>query len=213
MKKVFLIAILFSLTCSVFAQGNKKKKTKTVKAPPKKDTVLPSRTVVVTAAFEPSLKTTGKINFSAAAPSPDTARPRLAYNVPAQNLFFSYQSPALKALAANIDSALHWENKSYLKAGYGNFTTPYLQAALSFGDGVRSVVNVNGRYTSSKSSVPFQQFSKADLEAIGIFTTPDNKNEWSGKIFYNNNTQYQYGFQPDTLKFTKDDLRNRFTTF
>lgn len=213
MKRTIYIVLLVSLAMNVFAQ-NKKKKTAVPKATTAKaDTVLPTRTVIVTSAFQPSLKPTSKINFSAASPLPDTSRPVLQYSVPAQNLMFSYQSPALKPLAQNIDTGIHWENTGFLKAGYGNFTTPLLQAGVSLGDGVKSVVNLRGYYTSSKSAVrEFQKFSKTGLEAIGIFSTPSNKNEWSGKVFYNNNTQYQYGFQPDTLQFTKDDLRQSFTT-
>ena len=119
------------------------------------DTTLPPRTVVVTSQFAPSLKQTSKINFSAATPLPDSVRPTLEYNIPVQNLSFAYQSPALKAMAENIDSNVHWNNTSYFKAGYGNYSTPYLQAGLSFGDGVTSVVNVNGKYTSSNGSIAF----------------------------------------------------------
>ncbi len=195
MKKLFVIGLFLSFHSALFAQ---------------RDT---SRTVVVTSAFKPSLKTTSKINFSGALPQPDEERPVLQYDVPAQNLSFTYQSPALQPLAANIDSVIAWRNTNFVKVGYGNYTTPYLQAGLSFGDGVNSVVNVNGRYTSSKGPLPFQSFSKTNLEALGIFSTADNRNEWSGKIFFDNNTQYQYGFVPDTLKFEKDQLRRAFTTF
>ena len=215
MKRTILILLLIATAFNVFAQ--QRKKTKPAKKQPAtaqvKTDSLPNRTVTVTSAFQPSLKTTSKVNFSAATPAPDTARPRLQYDVPAQNITFSYQSPALKPLAENIDTLVHWQNRSFIKAGYGNYTTPYLEAAASLGDGVKSVVNVHGKYTSSKSNVPFQQFSKLNLDGIGIFTTTDNKNEWTGKLSYDNNTQYQYGFLPDTLKFTKDDLRQRFTSF
>ncbi len=171
-----------------------------------------TRTVVVTSAFKPSLKTTSKINFSAATPLPDSTRPTLLYDVPAQNLTFVYQSPALKAMAANIDSAVHWVNSNFIKAGYGNYTTPYLQAGVSLGDGVNQVVTINGRYTSSQGSLPYQDFSKTDVEALGIFNQSTN-NEWSGKLFFRNNTQYQYGFLPDTLVFAKNDIKQSFTTF
>lgn len=213
MKKIIAFLIIISLTGTVFAQRRKNTPKPEANATTVKKDTLPNRTVTVTSAFQPSLKSTSKINFSAASPLPDSARPQLEYDVPAQNLFFSYQSPALKPLAANIDSNIHWENRSYIKLGYGNFTTPYAQAAFSFGDGAKSIVNVKGLYTSSKSSVPFQQFSKTELDAIGLFASPGNKNEWNGKLFYKNSTQYQYGFLPDSLKFSKDELRQGFTTF
>ncbi len=217
MKKIILIAVLSLLVVNVFAQRRARKreakKQETQTTTEIKSDTLPQRTVTVTSAFKPSLKPTSKINFSAATPSPDTTRHVLQYDVPAQNIIFSYLSPALKPIAQNIDTNIHWENRSFVKVGYGNFTTPYLQAGVSMGDGVQSVININGKYTSSKGPIPFQQFSKTDLDAIGIFSTPDNKKEWSGKVFYDNNTQYEYGFSPDTLKFSKDDLRQSFTTF
>jgi hypothetical protein len=217
MKKIIFISLLVILASNVFAQARKKrpsktKETTTTQTPARKDT-LPSRTVTVTSSFQPSLRPTSKINFNAATPAPDTTHHDLQYDVPAQNINFSYQSGALKPLAQNIDTLLHWENRSFVKAGYGNFTTPYLQADVSMGDGAKSVINLRGNFTSSKGPLPFQQFSKTGLEGIGIFSSPNNKNEWSGKVFYNNLTTYQYGFEPDSLDFSKDDLRQSFTTF
>ena len=168
---------------------------------------------MVTSEFAPSLKQTSKVNFNAAAPLPDSTRPKLDYNIPVQNLSFGYQSPALKAMAENIDSNVHWNNTSYLKVGFGNYSTPYFQTGLSFGDGVTSVINVNAKYTSSKGSLPFQNYSKTHAEGIGIFSTKDNKNEWNVDAFIDNSTQYFYGYEPDTLKFTKSDLLQTFTSF
>ncbi len=200
MKQTIVAIFLIIINYTVFAQSQKR------------DTTIQPRTVVVTSAFKPSLITTSKVNFSAASPLPDSVRPVLQYDVPAQNLSFVYQSPALKPLAANIDSAIHWNNINYIKAGYGNYTTPYLQAGLSFGDGVTSAANIHAKYTSSKGPIEFQNFSKINVEAIGIMNSVNNENEWSGNLYYDNNTQYQYGFRPDSLKFSKDDLRQSFTT-
>lgn len=221
MKKIltilFIITAFSQLAIAQRKKATPKKKTET-KQPARRettsddrDTSIPSRTVTVTSSYKPSLKPTAKINFSAASPAPDETLPTLQYNVPAQNLFFSYQAAPLKPLAADIDSAVHWENKNYLKAGFGNYSTPYLQAGLSFGDGEKSVVNLHAKYISQKGSLPYQQYSKANAEAIGIFT--NGVTEFTGKIFFDNNTQYQYGFQPDTLKYNKSDIRQRFSTF
>lgn len=216
MKSVIAFIILIFIVQFSFAQRRQSKKRVEVKKEKQQsasDTALPPRTVVVTSQFAPSLKQTSKINFSAATPLPDSVRPALEYNIPVQNLSLGYQSIPLKAMAENIDSNVNWQNTNYLKAGYGNYTTPYLQTGLSFGDGVTSVINVNGRYVSSNPSNALQNYSKLHLEGIGIFSTRDNKNEWTGNLFLDNNTQYLYGFKPDTLKFSKDDLRQRFTTF
>ena len=54
---------------------------------------------------------------------------------------------------------------------------------------------------------------KQHLEGIGIFSTKNNKNEWNANLFFDNSTQYLYGYQPDTLKFSKADIKQSFTTF
>lgn len=213
MKKILIIILIGLTTLSVNAQRKKQKQAAKPTTTRAKVDTLPSRTVTVTSAFQPSLKTTSKINFSGATPLPDSVRPVLPYDVPAQNLVFSYQSPELKPLAQQIDTSIHWNNTGFIKAGYGNFTTPYLQAGVSLGDGVKSVINIHGRYTSSKGNMPYQQFSKTNLDGIGIFSSPGNKAEWTGNLFFDNNNQYQYGYQPDTLKFSNDDLKQSFTTF
>ncbi len=217
--KPFLFCTILLLAVTPFANAQRSKKNikkiattpqSGVKEKASSDTTIPNRTVTVTSSYKPVLKPSAKINFSAAAPLPDSILPTLQYNVPAQNLFFSYQPGALKPLAAVIDTGIHWQNKNYVKAGFGNYSTPYLQTGLSFGDGANSVVNVNAKYLSSKGSLPYQQYSRFNAGAIGIFT--NGNNEITGKIFFDNNTQYEYGFQPDTLKFAKEDLRRRYTT-
>src|SRR4028119_1535711 len=85
------------------------------------------KTVVVTSAYKPVLKPAAKINFSAAVPSADSSKPALTYNVPAQNLFFTYQPAALKPLALSIDTSFAWHNSNYVKLGVGNYTTPYAE--------------------------------------------------------------------------------------
>lgn len=174
------------------------------------DTSRP-RSVIVTSAFKPTLREASKIDFSAAAPPPDSVRPVLQYHVPEQNLFFTYRPDILQPLAANIDSAIHWENKDFIKAGYGNYTSPFLQAGFSLGDGQKSVISIHAKQVSSNGNLLSEDYSKTRAEVIGIFNPSDNI-EWGGNLFFDNSNQYMYGYLPDTLKFTKDELRQRFTT-
>ncbi|TDH29213.1 hypothetical protein EXU57_03865 [Segetibacter sp. 3557_3] len=170
------------------------------------------KTVVVTSSYKPVLKPVTKINFNATAPALDSSRPILNYNVPSQNLFFSYQPVALKPLALAVDSTLDWENHNYVKAGYGNFSTPYLQAKLSLGDGKGSIMNLHTKHISSKGKIPFQQYSRSSAVVDGVLNSSGN-NEWRGSVGFENSTQHWYGYRPDTLKFTKDQLKQTFSTF
>ncbi|MBX2930373.1 MAG: hypothetical protein KF781_00340 [Chitinophagaceae bacterium] len=167
--------------------------------------------VVIYAAFKPSLRNAAKLNFTAATPVIDTVKFSLNYNVPAQNLFFSYQPVPLKPLALFVDSNFTWTNNQYIKAGFGGYSTPYVETGLSFGDGKKKLTSIYGMFTSSKGKLPFQQFSKAVLNMAGNYAINDN-HELSGKIYFHNNTQYLYGYQPDTLVFNKKDLKQQFNS-
>jgi hypothetical protein len=205
MKKIILTLFVLTTVSAAFAQRNRSNRnTQNVT----RDTTRPG-TVVVTSAFKPSLKPAAKINFSAVPPIPDTTRPSLRYNVPAQNLFFSYNPIPLQPLALTIDTALNWQNHNFVKAGYGNYTSPYLQAGFSFGDGKNSIVNIHAKHISAKGQKTLQQFSYTNADAIGIFNDQKN-NEWTAKVGFDNRTQYQYGFVPDTLKFGKDSLLRKY---
>ncbi|MCU0322860.1 MAG: hypothetical protein MUE72_10615, partial [Chitinophagaceae bacterium] len=167
--------------------------------------------VVLYAAFKPTLRNAAKINFSAATPFLDTAKMPLTYVVPAQNLFFSYQPVPIKPLALVVDSGYLWTNNGYVKAGYGSFSSPYVETGWSFGNGKTSKTSVLAIHNSAKGNLPFQQFSKTLLTVDGNYQTKNN-HEWLGKVFYNNNTQYQYGFLPTTLMFSKNQLLQQFNT-
>ncbi len=199
MKKIILIVLSVATLSSLQAQKKGTQAFDTAK-----------KTVVVTSAYKPVLKPAAKINFSAASPAADTAKPVLLYNVPAQNLFFTYQPASLKPLALSIDTAITWENTNFVKLGVGNYRTPFAQAGFSFGDGKNSIVNIHAKQISQKGNLPFQQYSHSNADILGVFSTQNNT-EWRGKLGFDNSTQYFYGV-PDASKYTKDSLRQRFNT-
>ena len=194
MKKLVLIILSASVFTTAMAQRDTTKKT-----------------VVITSAYKPVLKPAAKINFSAAIPSTGLSKPALTYHVPAQNLFFSYQPASLKPLALSIDTSAAWDNANYVKLGFGNYSTPYAEAGLSFGDGKTAIVNVHAKHISQKGSLPFQQYSRSNADVSGIFNNKGNT-EWRGKAGFDLSNQYYYGYKPDTLKYSKDSLRQRFNT-
>ncbi|MCC6634572.1 MAG: hypothetical protein IT251_03620, partial [Chitinophagaceae bacterium] len=145
-KNICFIALSFVLLLGNSAYAQKRntkkinKKTTTKKVVTKKQTAATSKpikpittetpkkvneettkpdVVIIYAAFKPSLRNAAKINFTAASPVLDSSKISLKYNVPAQNLFFSYQPVPLKPLALFVDSTNQWVNNQYVKVGYG----------------------------------------------------------------------------------------------
>ncbi|MFM2363028.1 MAG: hypothetical protein RLZZ316_1930 [Bacteroidota bacterium] len=162
----------------------------------------------ITSSFKPVLREAAKINFNAAPPPADSSKPQLSYTIPQQLLLLGYQPVPLKPIAMEVDSIVSWQYSNYIKLGVGNVHIPYIQAGFSFGDGKTSFFNVFANHFTSKGNLPFQKHSLSTVTAAGTIKTPKGL-EWNGKIGFNSNDYFLYGYKPSTLVFTKEQLRQR----
>jgi hypothetical protein len=169
------------------------------------------KTIDVTSTFKPVLREASKINFNATEPAVDTTKPRLNYNIPAQNLFFTYQPAGVHPVALRADSLNAWQYSNYIKAGIGNVHQPYVKAGFSFGDGKRTFFNIFANHYTSKGELDFQKNSQTSVGAAATYKTSKNL-EWNGSLGFRSDDYYLYGYKPDTLKFSKDNLKQRFQT-
>lgn len=175
---------------------------------------LKKQTIEITSSFKPELKEAAKINFAAAPPVPDSAKPKFSYNIPITSLSLVYQPLAISPLALSIDSSSRkWDASNFVKLGYGNLQTPYAKAGLSFNNGTNANLNVLAHYISSKGKVPqYQEYSDAGASVYGSMVTT-GKQELYGKLSFANNKYYLYGYDHTAYQFDKGDLLQRFLTF
>src|SRR6187551_197546 len=157
MKYSILSALFFSIGFVASAQDSTKNKE-----------------VNVTSQFKPTLKEAAKINFNATPPSADTSRPRLQYNIPNQNLSLGFQPGSLKPLALEVDSGGRWGNESYVKLGYGNFKSPFIQAGVSFGDGKNAGLNIYAKHNSSQGEIALQDYSNSEVDLNAYLKSAKN---------------------------------------
>jgi len=169
------------------------------------------KAVEIVSGFKPVLKESAKINFNATPPSADTSKPKLKYDIPNQNLLLPYQPGTLKPLALDIDSGGRFDNSSYVKAGFGSLRTPYIQAGVSFGDGKTAGLNIFAKHVASESKREFQKFSNTDIKLSGFFKSGNNM-EWNAGIGMRDDKTYKYGFEPASLSFPTDSLKQNFQT-
>ena len=167
--------------------------------------------VRITSAFKPVLKEAAKVNLTAAPPSTDTTRPRLQYNIPNQNLNFAFQPGSLRPLALQADSGSQWTNESYVKAGFGNLSTPFAQVGLSVGDGKRAGLNLYGRHTSSKGKIQHQDYSHTNVE-LNSFLQSGNI-EWNARLGARQEKYNKYGFEPKNIDFPEDSINVKWNTW
>jgi hypothetical protein len=205
-------------------KGKTKKNTITVKQnefvknESKEQTLQPSQdtsklgSVTVYASFKPVLRSAAKINFTASATELDTNRFSLNYNIPAQNLIFSYQPVPIKPLALTSDSEFTWQNHQYIKAGFGNYTTPYFETGMAFGHPTSALYTVFGKFVSSKGNLAYQENTNAYLKLCGAFGGITN-HELLTSVSYNLSNQNKYGVTSKPgYTFNKDSLQQNFNT-
>ncbi|MEP6700209.1 MAG: hypothetical protein ABJA85_02800, partial [Bacteroidota bacterium] len=167
--------------------------------------------VDIISSFKPVLRQTAKINFNATPPPVDTTKVKLNYDIPNQNLLFAYQPGSLKPLAMDIDSGGKFDNSSYVKVGFGSLRTPFVQAGFSFGDGKTAGLNIYAKHVGSDGKRQFQKYANTDVRLTGFFKTGNNM-EWDAGIGMKQNRTYKYGFEPQTLSFPTDSLKQNFQT-
>lgn len=173
-----------------------------------KDTIKKKSTIDINSVYKPVLRNAVKINFSATHLNADTTAPNLTYSIPAQNLFYSYQPISLKPLALQQDTNLYLGLRNFVKAGYGNFSTPYVSAGFSFGDGKKFLANVYADYISSKGKLLYQDYSKLHLKAAGSLFLPTN--EVYAGVDVKMNQHFLYGYDTGLYKYSKKDVRQQF---
>lgn len=169
------------------------------------------KTIDITSTFKPVLRDAVKLNFSAALPKTDTIRPVLSYNIPVQEVKLAFQPGSLNPVALQADSLLAWKNSQYLKVGVGNNHLPYLQGAVSLGNSNTGTLSAYGELFSAKGKLPFQKHNLADFQLRGSYKIAVD-HELSAKAAFRGEDFFLYGYQPETLSFSKADLRQRFQT-
>lgn len=195
-KSFFLITVASLFSLLSFAQKGRGDTTK-------------RQTIDITSSYKPVLRNAVKINFSATHLNADTSKSVGAYNIPAQNLFYTYQPVSLRPLAITQDSVLDLGLRNFLKVGFGNYSTPYVSAGFSFGDGKTSLLNVYADYVSSKgTAIRYQDYSLMNIKAAGSYFT--EKNELYGSASIRQQDNYLYGYNHLAYNFSKNDLLQRF---
>ena len=167
------------------------------------------QSIEITSSFKPVLRSSAKINFSASNLVADTGHGFITYQIPAQNLFYTYKPMSLKPLALSQDTNLDLGMRNFIKAGFGSYTTPYLKAGFSFGDGKTSLINVYADYIASKGKIQNQDYNQLNLKAAGSYFT--ERNEWYGSAGIHQNDFYLYGYNHLLHNYNKADLLQRLT--
>lgn len=174
------------------------------------DTTIQQQTIDIYNTYQPVLRAAAKMNLTATLPRLDTVRPQLVYNIPAQNLNFTYEPVPLQPLAMGKDTSNESIYNNYIKAGFGNFKTPFLQFGLSNGRSTPFQYGLNFSHISSQGNIENQNYSKDHALLHGQYFSPNN--EFHGSVSYDRHGIRYYGYDHDTTKFGKDRVKQAYNT-
>jgi hypothetical protein len=166
------------------------------------------KSVEIISSFKPSLLQAVKIDFSGSQLTSDTSRNIRMYEIPAQNLTYNYKSIPLKPLALSFDTLVTLGDRNFVKAGFGNYSTPYFKAGLSFGDGSKKLLNIYADYTSSRGKLQYQNFSNFSAKATGSYFFSGH--EAYANVGFRSDRYYLFGYDQSLFNFTKQDLLQQF---
>jgi len=163
------------------------------------------KTIEVTSSFKPSLLKPNKQTFSPSPFAGDSTRSVLSYTIPSQNLNFRFAPASLRPLAYEPDSLLGQSDKLFVKAGIGNLKSATLQAVAAIGNGETSKGHVNGYFDGGKGKNKFQQYAQYGLGLNNTMSKGNNRFDFNAG--FDRHDTYRYGYQPESLDFSKADLK------
>ena len=185
-----VLLIMISCLCSVFVMAQR-------------DSTKQS--INITSSYKPVLRNAVKINFSGSQLMADTSTTVKPYIIPAQNLFYAYQPISLKPLVLQQDSNLYLGGRNFVKVGFGNYTTPFAQAGLGFGDGKTYLANFYGSYISSKGKIKNQDYARFDAKAAASYF--GKKTEVYGSASWSRHDYQLYGYDHQLYDYKSSEVK------
>jgi len=173
-----------------------------------KDTT-PAKVVSILSAFKPQLKSVVKINFTNAAPVLDTQSVHYSYQVPGQNLSFSYRPIALNPLAIVLTNPPVFTNNTNVKVGFGNYLYQLLNVNM-INIGEKSIHHWSASTESSEGIHHLQKYRYSKLDYQGNFILTDS-NSILTNFFASQSQSYRYGLVPDTLSLPTSQYEQKYT--
>lgn len=166
--------------------------------------------VEIISTYKPVIRNAAKINLSGTQLNADTTRRVAAYNIPVQQLFYAHQPVQLNALAIDTDAEVKAGDRYYLKAGFGNLSTPYIKAAAVFGDEKTKLLNLYADHRSSNGPIEHQDFSNTSVRGVGTIISEGYSFNLAAGIDLERYNLYGYNHQlhnPD-----KDLIKQNYQT-
>jgi len=167
--------------------------------------------------YKPSVSDANKINILPEINDTTTFRPSFNYSIIPVKLNTGYELRPITAarMVAEPISKLY---KSYLKLGYGNYSTPLLELDISnlrsktlqYGMRIHHLSS-GGKIKLANGDKVFAGYGNNDVSLFGkkIY----RGSEWTGNLDFSSRSVYYYGYNADTVRIPppeKKDIKQNF---
>ncbi len=197
-KQLYITTALLALGTTAFAQA-------------RKDTVIKGTTIEVIQSYKPEVKMAPKKEYVATPPPADTSRPRFSYEVPQQALFYTYSSLPLRPLALGKDSLI-LPFANYVKAGFGNLGTVYIDAGFGGLKGTNYETAIRLHHLSQKGDIEHQKTASSGVNADGTYHSANH--DWHASLLYNRSQFGYFGYDHSLYEYTnRDSVTQVFNLF
>ncbi len=167
--------------------------------------------VTVIAAYEPTISDAFKINFTPTTKDSVFEQLPFHYGIQSIKIPTTYQIEPIKP-AKIVGEPITKLYQNLIKAGFGNYTTPYFEL---FTNSVRSkkfALGVHAKHLSSTGGIADyanSNYANNEVEAIGkIFF---EKATLDGEVFFHHDVIHYYGYKPIDFPTFSEDIRQRYS--
>jgi len=172
------------------------------------DTTIAGQTIEIIQSYKPEIATPAKPVITPTLPNIDTSRPRFRYEVPQQTLSYTYNSVPIRPLALGRQEAV-MPFQNYVKAGFGNLRSLYLDAGAGSLRGEDYETALHFTHLSQKGPLDNQQSSRTGFDAGGKYFTAGHTLSADINVLRLGHTYY--GYDHDTFAYAKNAIRQVFT--
>ncbi len=172
--------------------------------------------VTIIGSYTPTITDAYKINFNPQIQDEEFELPELTYSISPVQLNTSIELEEIRP-ARITGEPLSKLYHNYIKAGFGNYGTPYAEFFVNSLRNEETQFGLHLGHHSSNSEIKDYKYSTFSNNLGEVwFKKFFRRHTLSTRAFYKRNVVHYYGMPPvlmDSLNFEKDDLKQRFQTF
>jgi hypothetical protein len=172
--------------------------------------------VTIIAPYQPTISDAYKMTLTPKVKDTVVETPPMIYSINSSPIYSAYDIESLNPTFVEINPEETFR-RSYLRAGFGNYTTPYAEFFSNSLQSDKFALGFHARHLSSTGKIDDYATSAFSQNSAALYGKRFLKDKiFSAKVAYDRNVVHYYGFEPEQhagLDLSDDELKQRFSLF